>query len=62
MIDDDKHYIDEMDDKQKTIVVHIDDLNAKLGELEYNGTQLQFARQGFINALKESYLVEIIDD
>ena len=62
MIDDEKHYIDEMDDNQKGMVVHIDDLNGRLDQIEYTKTQLTFGRQAFVNALKESYLVEVIDD
>ena len=62
MIDDVKHYIDEMDDNQKGMVVHIDDLNGRLDQIEYTKTQLTFGRQAFVNALKESYLVEVIDD
>lgn len=62
IIDEKKYYIDEMDDNQKGMVIHIKDLNEKIGNNEFSMTQLQFARQAFVNALKESFFVEVIDD
>ena len=62
VIYDEKLYIDEMDDNQKGMVIHIKDLNEKIGNNEFSMTQLQFARQAFVNALKESFFVEVIDD
>ena len=62
IIDEKKYYIDEMDDNQKGMVIHIKDLNEKIGNNEFSMTQLQFARQAFVNALKESFFVEAIDD
>ena len=62
IIDEKKYYIDEMDDNQKGMVIHIKDLNEKIGNNEFSMTQLQFARQAFVNALKESFIVEVIDD
>ena len=61
-IDKEKFYIDEMDDNQKSMVIHLKDLTDKVSTNEYAMTQLQFARQAFVNALKESFLVEVIDD
>ena len=62
MIDENKYYIDEMDTNQQGMVIHLKDLTDKINNNEYAMTQLQFARQAFVNALKESFLVEIIDD
>ena len=62
IIDEKNYYIDEMDDKQKGMEIHIKDLNEKIGNNEFSMTQLQFARQAFVNALKESFFVEVIDD
>ena len=62
IIDEKKYYIDGMDDNQKGMVIHIKDLNEKIGNNEFSMTQLQFARQAFVNALKESFFVEVIDD
>ena len=62
IIDEKKYYIDEMDDNQKGMVIHLQDLTEKVSTNEYAMTQLQFARQAFVNALKESFLVEVIDD
>ena len=62
IIDEKKYYIDEMDDNQKGMVIHIKDLNEKIGNNEFSMTQVQFARQAFVNALKESFFVEVIDD
>ena len=62
IIDEKKYYIDEMDDNQKGMVIHIKDLNEKIGNNEFSMTQLQFARQAFVNALKESFFVEVFDD
>ena len=61
-IDDVEYFIDEMDDNQKGMVIHIQDLNEKMAHNEFLQTQLKFAHQAFVNALKESFLVEVIDD
>ena len=61
-IDEKLYYIDEMDTNQQAMVIHLKDLTDKVNNNEYAMTQLQFARQAFVNALKESFLVEIIDD
>ena len=61
-IDEEKLYVDEMDDNQKVLVVHLKDLTDKVGNAEYALTQLQFARQGFVNALKESITSDIPDE
>ena len=62
VIDDETYYVDEMDDNQKGMVIHIRDLNEKIAHAEFTQTQIKFAHQAFVNALKESFFVEVIDD
>ena len=62
IIDEEKLYVDEMDDTQKVLVVHLKDLTDKVANAEYALTQLQFARQAFVNALKESITADIPDE
>jgi len=62
MIDDEKYYIDEMNDTQKNMVFHIDDLTGKIANFELVLAQHQMSKQAFVNALKESYSVKDGED
>ena len=62
MIDDEKYYIDEMDDTQKNMVFHIDDLTSKITNFELVLAQHQMSKQAFVNTLKESYSVKDGED
>ena len=62
MIDDEKYYIDEMNDTQKNMVFHIDDLTGKITNFDLALAQHQMSKQAFVNALKESYSVKDGED
>mgnify|MGYP005997064371 CR=1 FL=1 len=58
-----KDYIlDEMNDQQKRMVNHVNDLNRKVSSSEFNLEQLMFCRQNFINNLAESLESDAISD
>ena len=51
----DKEYVyEDMTDKQKTIINHINDLDRKIGTSQFNLDQLMFGKSAFLNALNES--------
>lgn len=56
-----KDYIlDEMTDQQKRMVNHVNDLNRKVSNSEFNLEQLMFCRQNFIDELAQSLEGEAI--
>jgi len=56
---DGKEYdIEAMNDKQKTMVNHIVDLNRKIDTTAFNLQQLQFGKEAFVDALKNALTEE----
>ena len=53
-IDGSEYSADELNDDQKLMVQHVSDLNRKIDGATFNLQQLQFGRQAFIDALKDS--------
>lgn len=53
-IDGVEHDFDAFTDEQKAMVAQINDLNAKLDQLQFQGAQLAVARDAFVNMLKNS--------
>ena len=53
-IDDKEYDIESMNDGQKAMINHVQDLDRKLQSSEFNLIQLRFGRQAFIDALKAS--------
>lgn len=53
-IDDKDYFFEDLTQEQQTLVNHISDLTRKIGSSEFNLQQLNFGKQAFINALKES--------
>ena len=53
-IDDKEYDIESMNDEQKTMINHINDLDRKLQTSEFNLIQLRFGRQAFVDGLKAS--------
>ena len=53
-IDEKEYDIESMNDKQKSMINHIADLDRKLQSSEFNQIQLRFGRQAFVDALKAS--------
>ena len=57
-IDEVEHDIDTMTEEQKMMVHHINDLDRKIGNSQFNLDQLMFGKQAFVTALKESLKAE----
>ena len=53
-IDDKEYDIESMNNEQKAMINHIQDLDRKLKSSEFNLIQLRFGRQAFADALKAS--------
>ncbi|NQW26161.1 MAG: hypothetical protein HQ473_07365 [Cryomorphaceae bacterium] len=53
-IDDKEYFFEDLTQEQKTIVNHISDLTRKIQSSEFNLQQLNFGKQAFVNALKQS--------
>ena len=53
-IDDKEYDIESMNDGQKAMINHVQDLDRKLQSSEFNLIQLRFGSQAFIDALKAS--------
>ena len=53
-IDDKEYDIESMNEEQKVMINHIQDLDRKLQSSEFNLIQLRFGRQAFADALKVS--------
>ncbi len=53
-IDDVTYTEDQLDDRQKTIVNHINSLRQKINGAEFNLDQLKVGQDAFIKMLKES--------
>ena len=53
-LDDVEYKIEDMTDEQKAMLNHINDLGNKLNSMNFNRDQIQFGRDSFVKALKES--------
>ena len=53
-IDDVEYTEDQLDDKQKMMVNHINSLQQKINSAEFNLDQLRVGQDGFVRMLKES--------
>lgn len=53
-IDDKEYFFENLSQEQKTIINHISDLTRKIQSSEFNLQQLNFGKQAFVNALKQS--------
>ena len=54
VLDDKEYHYDNLEEDQKVMVAHINDLNRKIDGTTFNLQQLQYGRQAFINSLKVS--------
>ena len=57
-IDDKEYFFEDLTQEQQTIVNHISDLSRKVQSSEFNLQQLNFGKQAFVNALKQSLEAE----
>ena len=54
MIDDEKHNLEDMNENEQGMFIHIRDLSERIAHNKYMLIQLEVGKQGFVNALKES--------
>ncbi|MAO22628.1 MAG: hypothetical protein CMJ25_17915 [Phycisphaerae bacterium] len=54
VLDDKEYEIESMEEDQKVMLAHIQDLQRKIDGATFNLQQLQYGRQAFVNALKEA--------
>ena len=57
-IDGVEYFYEDLTQEQQTIVNHISDLTRKVQSSEFNLQQLNFGKQAFVNALKQSLEAE----
>ena len=54
MLDDKEYNINDLQDDEKLMVAHINDLNRKIDSTRFNLQQMEIGRTGFVNSLKAS--------
>ena len=54
VLDDKEYNINDLQDDQKLMVAHINDLNRKVDSARFNLQQMEIGRQSFVNSLKAS--------
>ena len=53
-VNDTEYFVEDMTDEQKTLLNHVQDLDRKLGNAQFNLDQLSIGRQKFVELLAES--------
>ncbi len=53
-INDKEFNIEDMTDEQQAMLNHINDLDRKIGQSQFNLDQLMFGKNAFVNALSQS--------
>ena len=61
-VNDQEYFVEDMTDRQKALLNHVNDLDRKLSNAQFNLDQLAFGREAFANALAQSLESEIISD
>ena len=54
VLDDKEYNINNLQDDQKMLVAHINDLNRKVDSARFNLQQMEMGRQSFVQSLKNS--------
>ena len=53
-VNDTEYFVENMNDKQKAYLNHVQDLDRKMGNAQFNLDQLSIGRQKFVELLAES--------
>ena len=61
-VNDKEYIVEDMTDRQKALLNHVNDLDRKLSNAQFNLDQLAFGREAFANALAQSLESEAISD
>ena len=59
-VNDKEYFVEDMTDQQKTILNHVQDLDRKLANAQFNLDQLNVGREAFVNMLAVS--LEQVED
>jgi hypothetical protein len=57
-----EYFVEDMTDRQKALLNHINDLDRKLSNAQFNLDQLAFGREAFANALAAELESETVTD
>jgi len=57
-----EYFVEDMTDRQKALLNHINDLDRKLSNAQFNLDQLAFGREAFANALAAELEGETVTD
>ena len=57
-VNDQEYFVEDMTDQQKALLNHVNDLDRKLSNAQFNLDQLAFGREAFANALAHSLEAE----
>jgi hypothetical protein len=61
-VNDKEYFVEDMTDRQKALLNHINDLDRKLSNAQFNLDQLAFGREAFANALAAELESETVTD
>ena len=53
-VDDKEFLIEDLTDEQKAMLNHVNDLDRKIGQAQFNLEQLVFGKNAFVNSLSQS--------
>ena len=53
-IDDKEFLIEDLTEEQKALLNHVNDLDRKIGQAQFNLEQLNFGKNAFVNSLSQS--------
>jgi hypothetical protein len=53
-VNDTEYFLEDMTDKQKAMINHIQDLTRKIETSQFNLEQLNFGKSAFVNSLSQS--------
>ena len=53
-VDDKEFFIEDMTGEQQAMINHINDLDRKIGQSQFNLEQLSFGKNAFVNSLSQS--------
>lgn len=61
-VNDKEYFVEDMTDRQKALLNHINDLDRKISSMRFNLDQLGVGREAFVIALTQSLESEAISD
>ena len=61
-VNDKEYFLEEMSDREKTLLNHVNDLDRKINSARFNLDQLQFGREAFFRDLAQSLESETVSD